>query len=58
MNKGQDGKQQTKHHRIRQGKESDTAPIKNHSGHLVELEIKDPIAHIRHSYATSLLLLI
>ena len=51
----QDGKLQTKHQRTRQGKEGNTGRIKHH---LVELGIKDSIAHIRHCNATYFLLLI
>jgi negative regulator of replication initiation len=50
-------KQQTKHHRRRQAKESDTGPIKDCVGYFVELQIDDSMAHIRHHYATSFLLL-
>lgn len=52
----QDGKQQTKHHGTRQGKERNTGPIKDYVGCLVELDIQEPIAHIRHRGATSFLL--
>jgi hypothetical protein len=56
-NESQDGKQQTKHHGRRQVKESDTGPVKDCTEYLAELEIDDSMAHIRHHYASSFLLL-